>query len=320
MMHQQCSICVNSNRNPTIPILESGACRICDWYNCNYSRSNLIIEQSFLNGKSAIVEMTGGKDSSAVAWFAKTMNLKLSAFTFDTGYYPKHTFTRACEQAGRLGLHHEIIDIRKYIQPDIRECYHLTASLFDDPPRRTDALEIYSLNRHHYAANDTTIMPYIRPCQLCRKIVVPAYYREALKRNVQLVILGMNEWTHLNGYGSVSGIRKLQPDETRPPIWVVHLPFLMGWNLIHNQNISRANEWTPPEDEAYVETNGNSCLFARASEVAATKMLGFHPDTTRLAREVTAGFLTKTIASAALATVHEHDKTVRQVLMDADII
>ena len=49
-------------------------------------------------------------------------------------------------------------------------------------------------------------------------------------------------------------------------------------------------------------------------------MLGFHPDTTRLAREVTVGFLTKAQARKALAKTHRATEGLRRTLVEAGII
>ena len=69
-----------------------------------------------------------------------------------------------------------------------------------------------------------------------------------------------------------------------------------------------------------IESNANSCLFARAAENKARKMLGFHPDSSRLAREVTVGFITKKQARLALEKVHRYNQSVRQVLGKAKVI
>jgi hypothetical protein len=49
-------------------------------------------------------------------------------------------------------------------------------------------------------------------------------------------------------------------------------------------------------------------------------MLGFHPDSTRLAREVTVGFITKKQAQKALNKVHNYNKRVRRVLKEAGVL
>ena len=49
-------------------------------------------------------------------------------------------------------------------------------------------------------------------------------------------------------------------------------------------------------------------------------MLGFHPDSTRLAREVTVGFITKKQAHLALKKTHIYCRSVKRVLKQAGII
>ncbi len=192
--------------------------------------------------------------------------------------------------------------------------------MFEKKPDRSEWQKIYKLNREHYSVKDKTIMPFLRGCQLCRKVVIPAYYGEAIKRGVQIVVLGMNEWTHLSSNGKISAIRKLQPFNDKPPVYIVHLPFLCGLQLgnltKHLQNLG----WTPPKNENLVETNGNSCCLARATQKSFFDCLGFHPDTTRLSREITVGFLSKEDVKEKLSIGREYNKTVREVLNEAEII
>jgi len=49
-------------------------------------------------------------------------------------------------------------------------------------------------------------------------------------------------------------------------------------------------------------------------------MPGFHPDTTRLAREVAVGFITKEQANKALEKKHNFPPSVRGVLKKAKIL
>jgi len=78
--------------------------------------------------------------------------------------------------------------------------------------------------------------------------------------------------------------------------------------------------WELPPGEKLIETNANSCLFARAAETKALHMLGFHPDATRLSREVTAGFITKKRAEKALSVTHQSRYSVRHILAKANIL
>jgi len=169
-------------------------------------------------------------------------------------------------------------------------------------------------------------MPFVRSCQLCRKVVIPAYYSEAVKRGISIVVLGMNEWTSLSQLSSspqkytISGIRKLQPHPDSPAVYVVHLPFLLRRKKVDTWNILSKLDWNIPEGEDFVESNANSCLFACATEVRVSTLLGFSPDVTRLSREITAGFLSKEEAILALEKRHHYSKTVREVLKEAKIL
>lgn len=321
-MYRQCRCCPNDSRNPAIPINEMGLCRVCASIKPRKLVSGLVNEMSFILTKKCIVGMSGGKDSSAMAWTAKKFGLDLTGFTLNTGYYPDHIIPRAKKYAQEIGIRHETVDIRHHFRPWLQECCKMTADLFDKPLSREDALCVYALNREHYSVKDQTIMPFIRPCQICRKVVIPAYYQTAMRWGAEVVLLGMNEWTHLTSNKDASGLRRLQPWPNLPPVWVAHLPYLLGWNIEMTRNAAQSMGWERPPGEDFVETNSNSCLFARASERQAFDMLGFHPDTTRLAREVTAGFLPKDMAMNSLKPerIKDYDRSVRQVLKDAGII
>ena len=78
--------------------------------------------------------------------------------------------------------------------------------------------------------------------------------------------------------------------------------------------------WKIPKGESLIESNSNSCLFARAAENKARRLLGFHPDTTRLAREVTVGFMSKEQARKALAKVHNSEDSVQDILKKAKVV
>lgn len=117
-----------------------------------------------------------------------------------------------------------------------------------------------------------------------------------------------------------SAIRKLQPFKNKPPVYIVHLPFLLQRKIEDTERILRKLGWKIPRGERLIESNSNSCLFAKAAENKARRMLGFHPDATRLAREVTVGFISKKQAKLALNKIHNYNKSVRQVLKEAGII
>ena len=142
---------------------------------------------------------------------------------------------------------------------------------------------------------------------------------------MSIVALGINEWAGLSQDGEskkfvFSAIRKLQPYKNKPPVYVVHPPFLLQRKIADTRKILEELGWKIPRGEALIESNANSCLFARAAENKARRMLGFHPDTTRLAREVAVGFITKEQAKRALAKTHNFPLSVRAVLKKAKIL
>jgi hypothetical protein len=160
---------------------------------------------------------------------------------------------------------------------------------------------------------------------LCRRIIVRAYYGEAQKYGVSLVIVGINEWAGLSQDSEskkfiFSAIRKLQPFKNKPPIYIIHLPFLLQRRIGDTKRILKELRWKIPKGEKLIESNANSCLFARAAENKARRLLGFHPDATRLSREVTVGFITKNQAQKALNKIHNYPDSVRTVLRKSKII
>jgi len=319
---QTCCYCVNDTRNPIIKI-DKGLCQTCLWFNNHFSNTKRLEEIEWFNNisdKTALLGMSGGKDSTAAAIMLQSMNWNVHGFTFDSGYYPKHINLLAQFYANKLNIPHEVIDIRSYINKELRECFEQTAQLFDAPLEYQSAIELYQLNRQHYGVKDKTIMPFLRGCQLCRKMVIPAYYGEAVKRNIKYVILGMNEWTHLADGSHVSAIRRLKPAPEMPEVFVIHLPFLFQVSLTKVQELLSSIKWVPPRHEDLIETNGNSCCLARATQKPFQDILGFHPDTTRLSREITCGFLDRETVKTKLRNAREFTKTVRQVLQEADII
>jgi hypothetical protein len=156
-------------------------------------------------------------------------------------------------------------------------------------------------------------------------LVIRGYYKVAIKNGVSVVVLGINEWAGLSQNSEskkfvFSAIRKLQPYKDKPPVYIVHLPFLLQRKIEDTRKILEELGWQVPQGEKLIESNSNSCLFAKAAETKAWRLLGFHPDTTRLAREVTVGFITKEQARKALAKMHKHSLSVRGVLKNAELI
>lgn len=333
---KECKRCLNTTKNPTIKINKDGLCNICALYLKNINKGVLTKEldfsKSFIGSGSgkydAMVGISGGKDSTATLHTVKQMGFTPLAFTLDIGYYPKHTFLRAKQVASKLETDYTRIPIQKYIRENDKLSYKKTADLFDKPETEETKREFffhYLSGRNHYSVKCEHSVPFVRVCQLCRHTVIRSYYTEAIKHGVSVVVLGINEWAGLSQKRSskkykISGVRKLQPFPDKPPVYVVHLPFLLQRNNKEVTKILKKMGWTKPKGEDFIESNANSCLLARAAESKVRRILGFHPDATRLSREVTVGFITKQQAQKALAKTHDCKYSVRQVLERAGIL
>lgn len=333
---KECKRCVNTSLNLSSPIGVSGYCETCERYLKNFNPAQLKKELLFLKkligsgrGKyDAMVGISGGKDSTATLYQVQKMGFSPLTFTLDTGYYPKHIFYRSKKVAKELGVDHVQIDARKYARLVDKKSFEKTAALYDgkiSPDLEDKFRKWYVEGRRHYSIKCQHDIPFVRSCQLCRRLVIRAYFAEAIKNGVQVVVLGINEWAGLSQDSNskkfiFSSIRKLQPFKDKPPVYVVHLPFLLQRKISDTRKILRHLGWKIPTGEALIESNANSCLFARAAENKARKMLGFHPDATRLAREVTVGFITKKQAQKALAKKHHYPLSVREVLKRAGIL
>jgi tRNA(Ile)-lysidine synthase TilS/MesJ/adenylate kinase family enzyme len=333
---RMCKICVNTGRNPSMSFNKQGICNICENYFKNFDVKHLKHEIEFLNsfkhtahGKyDVMVGISGGKDSTATLYTLKKMGFNPLAFTFNTGYLPKTTIPRSREIAKLLNCKHELIDVRKYLNKRDIKCFEKTAKLYELPfnlDTKKKFKKTYDTARKHYSIKCTHTIPFVRSCQLCRRMVIRAYYGEAIKHNVHAIILGINEWTNLSsaqrgGKFKVSGMRKLQPYKNKPAVYVFHLPFLLQRNSTETRKILRKLNWKEPKGEDFIESNSNSCLFARSTERMAKRILEFHPDSTRLAREVTVGFITKKQALKALKKLHSYKYSPREVLSKARIL
>lgn len=333
---RECKKCVNSSLNLSSAIGKSGLCDVCERYEKNFNTTPLKKELKFLlslknSGREkydAMVGISGGKDSTAALYEVKRMGFAPLAFSLDTDYYPKHIFQRAKRVAKQLGIDYEKINVKKYIRPVDRMSFKKTADLYEE--RDSEELKEkfrkwYVEGRRHYSIKCRHAIPFVRTCQLCRRIIVRAYYGEAQRRGVKLVILGINEWAGLSQDSeskkfTFSSVRKLRPFKSKPPVYIIHLPFLLQRKIKDTERILRKLGWKIPRGEQLIESNANSCLFARAAENKARRMLGFHPDSTRLAREVTVGFISKEQAQKALAKKHNYPYSVRQVLQRASVL
>ncbi|MEK7464226.1 MAG: hypothetical protein AAB617_00400 [Patescibacteria group bacterium] len=333
---RECKRCVNSSINLSYSIGKSGLCEMCEKYELNFSEKPLERELKLLlslrdserSKYDAMVGVSGGKDSTATLYTTKKMGFTPLAFSLDSGYYPKHISARAGQVAKQLGVDFETIDARKYIRSVDRVSFQKTAELYgehESQELKERFRKWYVEGRRHYSVKCEHEIPFVRTCQLCRRVIVRAYYGEAIKHGVKVVVLGINEWAGLSQSGEskkfvFSAIRKLKPFKNKPTVYVVHLPFLLQRKIEDTRAILKKLGWRIPRGEELIESNANSCLFARAAESKARRMLGFHPDTTRLAREVTVGFITKDQARKVLSKIHNYPLSVRKVLEKAKII
>lgn len=333
---KMCKKCVNTGRNPAIKFNKNGLCHVCSSYIKNLDLKHLKKELDFLKTfrknkeekYDVMVGISGGKDSTATLYTIKQMGFKPLAFTFNLGYLPETTIPRSKEIAKFLGVDHEVIDVRNYIRKIDLESYKKTIKLYEEPftlETKNKFKKEYEIGRKHYSVKCKHSPIFVRTCQLCRRMVIRAYYGEAIKRNINAIVLGINEWTNLSaaqkgsGY-KVSGIRKLQPFKNKPAVYVFHLPFILQRNSKDTKRILNKINWKPPKGEDFIESNSNSCLYARSTERMAKRLLEFHPDSTRLAREVTVEFITKKQALKALGKIHPYKFTPRQVLKRAKIL
>lgn len=324
----ECSNCINTSKNPSIIINNNGLCNVCENYRKNFKKNDLKKELAFLKTFIAgekydvMVGISGGKDSATTLYSIKEMGFTPLAFTFDIGYEKNLFLNKARAVAKSIGVDYKIIDIRKYISKNNKKSFEMMADLYDEKESvglGEKFLQLYANGRKKYSTKNKESFPFVRPCQICRKIVIPAYYKEAIKHNVSVVVIGINEWTRLNN-GSFSAIRKIQPNISKPPVYIVHLPFLLQKKLSDVKKAIKKINWKKPKKENLVATGAHACFLAEACEAKALRMLGFNLDSARLAREVTVGFITKKIAKKALKNPLKPRKTVRKVLQDAKII
>ncbi len=335
--YRVCKRCVNTARNPAITFTAEGYCHVCDAYLKHFDKKHLKIELKFLQqfkgsgkngGYDVMVGISGGKDSTATLATMNQMGFHSLAFTFDLGYLPSTTVPRARHTAKQLGTDFAVIDLRPMMRPIDIASYEKTAALYEEPftlATKNKFVAAYAEGRKHYSVKCKHSPAFVRTCQLCRRTVVRAYYEEARKRGISAIVLGINEWTNLSaaqrgGDFRVSGMRKLQPDKNQPPVYIFHLPFLLQRTSSQTKRILQKLHWEAPKGEDFIESNSNSCLFARSTERMAKRLLAFHPDATRLAREVTVGFITKNQALKALGKIHPFPLTPREVLEKAGIL
>ncbi len=331
-MAKTCKICLNSDINPSIFINKDGLCDVCCRFEENYSREKIDEEAEYLktfiknDGLDCMVGLSGGKDSTVTLKTVIDLGFHPLAFSFQIGYNLLDDFSlgKIKKICNSLNIKHESIDAYAYVSKNDEQCYKLIADLYDRVDNNTiskaEFRRLYAEGRKHYSTKDKIVFPFVRPCQICRKVAIKAYYEEAIKHNVRIVFLGINEWACLyRGY--FSAIRRLKPYKNKPEILVVHLPFLV--HRKYNDVLQILNEMKCENlvSDINVETGGKCCLLAKACEQKAEEMLGFHLDTARLSREITVGFIEKKKAERALKNGRSFSKyTVRDVLKIAHII
>lgn len=331
-MTRSCKICLNSDINPSIFINENGLCDVCCQFEEKYFREKIDKEVGYLktfikeNGIDCIVGLSGGKDSTATLKTVIDIGFHPLAFSLQIGYnlLGNSLLEKIRKMCSCLNVKHKLIDAHPYISDYDEQCYNLIADLYDKVDNniisKTEFRKLYAEGRKHYSTKDNIVFPFVRPCQICRKVAIKAYYEEAIKHNVSIVFLGINEWACLyNGY--YSAIRRLKPYKDKPEVLIVHLPFLIHRKYDEILQILNEMKCEDLVHDINVETGGKSCLLAEACEQKAEDMLGFHLDTSRLSREITVGFIEKKIAERALENGRHISKyTVRDVLKQANII
>ena len=238
MKKSECSECINTTENPSIVIGEDGLCNVCKDYRQHFNREILEDElrkiKTFIRRKKydCMVGLSGGKDSTAMLSSVLDLGFHPLAFSFQIHY---NNLTEAVQKnittiTQKLDVDYEVIDITSYITKTERACFRGMAEVYDKALSKEISAEefrkIYFEGRKFYSTKDEIIFPFVRPCQICRKITIRAYYAEAVKRNVKIVFVGINEWASkkVNKY---SAIRQLKPYENSPEIFIVHLPYLL---------------------------------------------------------------------------------------------
>ncbi|MBU1091510.1 AAA family ATPase, partial [Patescibacteria group bacterium] len=319
---QECKKCINTSQNPYISFNQEGYCNTCEIYLKNYDKKLLDKELDFFkkfvgSGKKKydiMVALSGGKDSSATLYQVKQMGFTPLAYTFDTGYFHPYIYKRAKSVAKKLDVDYKIIPVKKYLTQKMLKRFSKLNDLYTKNNKQ-EFINDYKKGRYKYRG-------VIRPCWVCRELIIHARYFEAIGHGVSVIATGLNEWTTLKqttkkNKFKISALRKLKPYKNRSAVYLVHFPFLIQSNLKNTKKILKKINWNYYQN---VQSNAASCLLAHAAEKQLYDNLDFHPDTTRLAREVTVGFLTKKEAKKALKKPIKSTHTIPEILKKAGLI
>lgn len=326
----RCIHCINSTSNPSRTFDSKGVCNVCNEYSNLFSLERLKDELAFIQHLvqhddkiNCLAAVSGGKDSIAMLKTICDYGFHPLAFTFEVGYNPITDQTRRtiANAANTLGVPHEYIDARPYLSEADRMSFALTADLYDNKIEKMKpetVQKLFAEERFHNSPKSQSVRPFVRPCRLCRRFVIRGYYAEAVKRDVSVVFLGINEWCGIHN-SSYSAVRKLEPVDGKP-VYIVHFPFLVQRKLSDLTLILDTLGWTK-ENTVQAQTGSSNCTLARIAESKSTGKLGFNPDETRLAREVTVGYMSR---EQALSVIEEKvepcDLNMRTVLMQGGVI
>lgn len=328
---KECKICINTTRNPSVRINSEGICNVCEHYNNFFDKEELEKElqfvKSFIKNEKydCMVGVSGGKDSSAMLHTVKKLGFTPLAFSFEIGYneLSYSVKSKINKIIQKLNIDYEIIDINKYISDIDKQCLEKMGDLYEQPVTEEFIKffrEIYNEGRKYYSTKQNVSFPFVRPCQICRKIAIKAYYEEAVKRNIKLVFIGINEWAS-NKNDKYTAIRRLKPFENKPEVYIVHLPFLIQRKYDDLPKILNEIGWIREVGDHDVDTGGSACLLAKACEKKASDIMGFHLDSARLSREITVGFINKDTAKKAIKNGNRHSNyTVKEILKKGKII